>query len=304
MNIVIAGGRGFLGHALSVQLAADGHRILTLTRGRISSGQPWEHARGEHTWTPDGTAGSWAAALEGADAVVNLAGESIAEGRWTASRKRGILDSRILATRSLVAAIGQMKRPPSVLVSSSAQGYYGDRGDEELTEESSPGAGFLADVCREWEREARRAEARARVVLLRTGIVLAAGGGALPRMLLPFRLFAGGPLGSGRQFMSWIHLDDWVGIARQAIVDEGARGPRNLGSPQPLRNREFSTLLGHAMHRPSVLPAPAFALRLALGEMAAPLLLASTRMIPAGVLSDGYRFRHEEAGEAIASLLA
>jgi uncharacterized protein len=303
MNILIAGGRGFLGQALSDRLLGQGHRILILTRATTYAGQPWDAARSEHAWAPDGTAGDWAATLEGADAVVNMAGESIAGGRWTAARKRTILESRILATRSLVAAIAQVKRPPSVFVSASAQGYYGDRGDEELTEESAPGTDYLADVCRGWEAEARAADGQTRVVLLRTGIVLAAGGGALPRMVLPFRLFAGGPLGSGRQFMSWIHLDDWVGIAAHVIQDTRTAGPRNLGSPRPVRNREFSAALGRALHRPSLFPAPAFALRAAVGEMATPLLLASTRMVPAGALSDGFRFRYQDAGDALASLL-
>jgi uncharacterized protein len=304
MNILIAGGRGFLGQALSGRLLAAGHRILVLTRATTYAGQPWNGARSEHSWTPDGTAGNWAAALEGADAVLNLAGESIAGGRWTAARKRAILESRILATRSLVAAIAQVNRPPSVFVSASAQGYYGDRGDEELTEGSAPGADYLADVCRDWEAEARKAERQTRVVLLRTGIVLAAGGGALPRMVLPFRLFAGGPLGSGRQFMSWIHLDDWLGIAERVMLDGRTAGPRNLGSPRPVRNREFSAALGRALHRPSLLSAPAFLLRAAVGEMATPLLLASTRMVPAGAVSDGYRFKYPEAGDALASLLS
>jgi uncharacterized protein len=303
MNILIAGGRGFLGRALSARLVAEGHRVTVLTRGRTSSWRPWEQAVAEHAWHPDGTAGDWARVLDGADAVVNLAGESIAGGRWTSARKKAILDSRVLATRSLVAAIEGAHRPPRVLVSSSAQGYYGDRGDEELTEAAAPGSGFLATVCREWEREAQRAEPHTRVVLLRTGVVLAARAGALPKMLLPFRMFAGGPLGSGRQFMSWIHLDDWVGIARQAIVNESVAGPRNRGSPHPLRNREFSAAVGRVLRRPSVLPAPAFALRLAVGEMATPLLLASTRMVPAAVLADGYRFAFEDAADALRSLL-
>ena len=303
MNILIAGGRGFLGQALTERLAADGHRITNLTRGRTTAGRPWQQPRAELTWAADGTTGEWADAVDGADAVVNLAGESIGDGRWSAARKQGILQSRILATRSLELAIARAGRAPSVFVSSSAQGYYGDRGDEELTEQSPPGTGFLAEVCWEWESEARKAESRTRVVLLRTGIVLAADAGALPRMLLPFKLFAGGPLGSGRQFMSWIHLDDWVGIARQAILDEGVRGPRNLGAPHPVRNKEFAAALGAATGRPSLMPAPAFALRIALGEMAGPLLLASTRMVPAGALSDGYKFRFEQAAEALRSLL-
>jgi uncharacterized protein (TIGR01777 family) len=302
MNILIAGGRGFLGQALADRLTAEGHRVVVLTRGKAAD-RPWVEPRADLGWLPDGRAGAWAAALDRADAVVNLAGESIAGGRWNAARKRAIRDSRIRATRSLVAAIDQAKRPPAVFVSASAQGFYGDRGDDELTEAAAPGDDFLAGVCRDWEREARKAEARTRVVLLRTGIVLDAAGGALPRMLLPFRLFAGGPLGSGRQFMSWIHLRDWVGIVLDAIGHDRVAGPRNLGSPRPVRNREFSAALGRVMGRPSLLPAPAFALRLAVGEMATPLLLASTRMVPAGVLADGYRFAHDDAEQALRSLL-
>jgi uncharacterized protein len=303
MKIVIAGGRGFLGQALSARLLADGHQVLVLTRGGRAS-KAWAGARSTAAWTPDGTAGAWASALEGAAAVVNLAGESIATRRWTMARKAAILDSRIRATRSLVAAIRGLRTPPAALVSSSAQGYYGDRGDEELGEEAAAGTDFLADVCVRWEAEAREAESRARVVTLRTGIVLSAEAGALPRMLLPFKLGAGGPLGSGRQFMSWIHVEDWVGIVALAIGSDRVRGPINLGAPVPVRNREFATALGRALHRPSLLPAPGFALRLALGEMARPLLLASTRMVPARALAHGYRFAYADVGEALHSLLS
>lgn len=302
MKIVIAGGSGFLGRALSERFIADGHRVLVLTRGAGASA-PWEGPRSSLAWTPNGIAGDWAAALEQADAVVNLAGESIADGRWTDSRKARILSSRLEATRSLVGAIHALRTPPAVLVSSSAQGFYGDRGDEELSEDAPAGHGFLADVCVRWEAEARKAEDRTRVVTLRTGIVLTAEAGALPRMLLPFRLFGGGPLGSGRQFMSWIHVDDWVGIAALAVTDGHVRGPVNLGSPAPVRNRDFAAALGRALHRPSLLPAPAFALRLAVGEMAGPLLLASTRMVPSRALAVGYRFHYPDVGDALGSLL-
>jgi hypothetical protein len=301
MKIVIAGGSGFLGRALSGRLVADGHQVLVLTRGAGSS-KPWDGARSTATWVPDGTVGDWASALEGADVALNLAGASIGDARWTKERKALILDSRIDATRSLVAAIGGLGKPPAVLVSSSAQGYYGDRRDEELTEEAAPSRDFLAGVCVRWEAEARKALDKCRVVTLRTGIVLAADGGALPRMLLPFKLGAGGPLGSGRQFMSWIHLDDWVGIAVLAIADPHVHGPVNLGSPAPVRNREFATALGRALHRPSLVATPALALRLALGEMAQPLLLASTRMIPAAALALGYRFVYADAAHALEAL--
>jgi uncharacterized protein (TIGR01777 family) len=302
MKIVIAGGSGFLGRALSERLVADGHQVLVLTR-RGGSGHPWEGPRSTATWTPNGAAGDWASAIDGAHGVVNLAGTSIGDARWTESRKAEILDSRVDATRSLVAAIRSLKNPPSALVSSSAQGYYGDRGDEELNEDSPPSHDFLADVCVRWETEARQASDACRVVMLRTGIALAVDGGALPRMVLPFKLFAGGPFGAGRQFMSWIHLDDWVGIARLALTDERVQGPINLGSPNPVRNREFAAALGRALRRPSLIPTPALALRLALGEMAQPLLLASTRMVPAVALSSGYRFVHPEIGPALGAAL-
>jgi uncharacterized protein (TIGR01777 family) len=302
MKIVIAGGSGFLGRALSERLVADGHQVLALTR-RGGGGRPWEGPRSAATWTPDGTAGDWAAVLEGAHAVVNLAGASIGDGRWTTSRKAEILDSRVDATRSLVAAIRGLKTPPSVFVSSSAQGYYGDRGDEELAEDAAASRDFLADVCVRWEAEARQASDVCRVVTLRTGIVLAAEGGALPRMVLPFKLLAGGPFGSGRQFMSWIHLDDWVGLARLALTDERVQGPVNLGSPNPVRNREFAAALGRALGRPSLIPTPALALRLALGEMAQPLLLASTRMVPRRALDLGFRFAYPDLASALGSVL-
>jgi hypothetical protein len=302
MKIVIAGGSGFLGRALSERLVADGHQVLVLTRGGPPS-KPWEGARSTATWSPNGAAGDWASAIDGAHAVVNLAGASIGDARWTAARKAAILDSRIGATRSLVAAIRWLRNPPSVLVSASAQGYYGDRADEELGEDAAPGLDFLADVCVRWEATAREASETCRVVTLRTGIVLAADGGALPRMLLPFKVGAGGPLGSGRQFMSWIHLHDWLGVTLLAITDPHVHGPVNLGSPAPVRNREFAAALGRALHRPSLVPTPGLALRLALGEMAQPLLLASTRMVPAAALAHGYRFLHPDVAHALESIL-
>jgi uncharacterized protein len=302
MKIVIAGGSGFLGRALSERLVATGHQVLVLTRGG-GPGRPWEGPRSAATWTPNGSAGDWASAIDGCDAVANLAGTSIGDGRWTRSRKVEILNSRVNATRSLVAVIRDLKNPPSVLVSSSAQGYYGDRGDEELGEDAAASRDFLAGVCVRWEAEARKAADKCRVVTLRTGIVLAADGGALPRMMLPFRLFAGGPFGSGRQFMSWIHLDDWVSIARLALTDERVQGPINLCAPNPVRNREFAAALGRALRRPSWVRTPGLALRVALGEMAQPLLLASTRMVPAVALSCGYRFRYPDVAQTLEAAL-
>jgi uncharacterized protein len=281
--IVVAGGTGFLGASLVRAWRADGHRVLVLTR------QP----RGEDDvrWTPGNGDASWSAALDGADAVVNLAGEGIGDQRWTASRKAAILDSRIRATRAIVDAIRSSRTPPPTLISASAIGVYGsNRGDETLTEDSPPGSGFLADVCRQWEAEAAPAAAVTRLVLLRTGLVLARSGGALPRIALPFRFFAGGRLGSGRQYTSWIHLRDWVGMVRWAIDVEQVTGPLNVTAPSPLTNAEFSGALGRAMGRPALLPAPAFALRLGLGEMADALLLGGQRVLPAKAQRHGFHF--------------
>jgi len=300
MNIIIAGGRGFLGQALSGRLAADGHRVLILTRHPTSAGQPWNGARSEHSWTPDGTAGNWASVIEGADAVVNLAGESIAEGRWTDARKQVILESRVRATRSLELAIAQAHRRPAVLVSASAQGYYGDRADDELTEDAEPGNDFLAEVCWEWETEARKAEAlTASSCCERASSSRRAGcaAGHDPAVQAVRRRAARiGPA---------VHVVDppgRLGRHRNAGHHGRARqGTAKPGSPRPVRNAEFSALLGQAVNRPSRLSAPAFALRLALGEMARPLLLASIRMVPAGPLSDGYVSSTKKPGKRSAA---
>ncbi len=301
MKIIVAGGSGFLGRALSGALRAEGHAITLFTRGAGDAGGADGIERRQ--WNPDGTAGDWATAIDGAGAVVNLAGESIGAGLWTAARRHAIRDSRVLATRSLVAAMAKAARPPSILLSASGQNYYGDRGEEELTEESAPGSDFLAQVCLDWESEALQAAPLARVVLLRTALVLDKNEGALPRMLLPFRLFGGGRLGDGRQFMSWIHLRDWVGIAMFALADARIVGPVNAGSPRPVRNAEFAAAIGRVMHRPSWFPAPSFALRAAMGEMAEALLLGSTRMRPARLLETGYRFSFPDLQPALRDIL-
>jgi uncharacterized protein (TIGR01777 family) len=282
MKVVVAGGTGFLGAPLVSRLRSEGHDVRVLSR----------RARAAHeiSWTPDGTAGAWASALDDADAVINLAGESIASGRWTSARKGRIHDSRILATRSLVAAIEQSTGRPSVFLSGSAVGYYGARGDEPVTEQTPPGNDFLATVCREWEAEALRAAGRTRVVLLRTGIVLASDGGALPQMALPFKLFAGGPVGSGRQYQAWIHRNDWITMTAWALRTTAVTGPLNVTAPNPVTNREFAHALGRALGRPAFMPAPGFALRLALGEMADALLLTGARVIPAHAQAMGFHF--------------
>ncbi|MGH9349052.1 MAG: TIGR01777 family oxidoreductase [Vicinamibacterales bacterium] len=296
MRIVVAGGTGFLGRALGERLRQDGHDVRVLSRRAASPG--------DIAWSPDGSTGAWAKALDDADAVVNLAGESIAGGRWTAARKARIRDSRIRATRSLVTAIQQAARPPAVLLSGSAVGYYGPRGDEPLTEQAPAGDDFLAGVCRDWEAEALRAASTTRVVLLRTGLVLDKDGGALPQMALPFKLFGGGPVGSGRQFYSWIHRGDWVGLVRWALGAGRVSGPLNLTAPNPLPNREFAKTLGRVLRRPSFMPAPGVVLRVALGEMADALLLAGQRVLPAEAQAQGYRFEYPTLEPALRAIYA
>lgn len=294
MHVVVAGGTGFRGRPLVERLERDGHEVRVLSR-RPSAAR-------EIGWTPDGAAGPWAAVLDEADAVVNLAGESIAGGRWTDARKARIRESRVWATRSLVTAIQQARRRPAVLLSGSATGYYGPRGDEPLTEASPPGEDFLANVCRDWETEAVRAAGTTRVVLLRTGIALERDGGALPQMALPFRMFGGGPVGSGRQYYSWIHRDDWLEMVAWALRTNGVSGPLNLTAPNPVPNRDFARALGRALHRPSLLPAPAFALRLALGEMADALLLTGQRVLPARAHAAGFTFRYPTLEAALGAI--
>jgi uncharacterized protein (TIGR01777 family) len=240
----------------------------------------------------------------GADAVVNLAGASIADGRWTTARKALLRSSRIDTTRALVGALAKMNARPSVLLSASAIGYYGDRGGQTLTEESHPGADFLAGLAEEWEAEALKAEALGiRVVLARFGIILARAGGALAKMILPFKIGVGGKLGSGRQWMSWVTLEDVVGILRLAIENASLRGAINVVSPQPVQNADFTKVLAKVMHRPALFPAPAFALRLALGEMADALLLSSQRVLPIALEKLGYRFLNSDLSPALKSLL-
>jgi uncharacterized protein (TIGR01777 family) len=301
MKIVIAGGAGFLGRALAGALAGEAHEIVVLTRA--SRPAPDGGAPRSVPWSPDGTIGAWAAEIDGAGAVVNLAGESIAGSRWSAAHKTRIRDSRIHATRSLVGAVRRAAAPPSAFVSGSAVGYYGALGDEPVTEQHAAGRDFLASVCVQWEQEAlRAASSGTRVVLVRTGLVLARDGGALPEMLLPFRLGAGGPVGSGRQYWPWIHRDDWVGMVRWALATAAVDGPVNATAPNPVTNKEFARALGRALHRPAFMPAPSFALRLVLGEMADALLLSGQRALPAKAERLGFRFRFPRVEEALGDI--
>jgi len=293
-TIVIAGGTGFLGTALLDALRMDGHSVIVLTRTAKRS-----H---EVAWSPGDPAAAWTSVLEDAGALINLAGVSIAGGRWTAARKAAIRESRTQATRALVQAIRSARRPPSVFLSASAVGFYGMRGDEPATETTVAGSDFLADVCRDWEAAARHASPTSRVVLLRTGVVLAREGGALPQLALPFKLFAGGPVGSGRQFMSWIHLADWVAMVLWALRTPGIAGPLNLTAPEPVTNAEFSRTLGRALGRPSWLHAPAFALRLALGEMADALVLGGQRVLPEVARQHGFAFRYPTLEAALRAI--
>jgi uncharacterized protein (TIGR01777 family) len=242
--------------------------------------------------------------LASADAVIHLAGESIAEGRWNDAKKRRIRESRELGTRFLAESITRLPRRPQVLVSASAVGYYGDRGDEQLTEDSPAGNGFLPEVCRAWEAACRpAAEAGVRVVNIRIGVVLDKNGGALAKMLLPFKLGAGGRIGSGRQWWSWIALDDLIRVFRTAIDNESLTGAINGTAPQPVTNREFTNTLGKVLRRPTIFPMPAFAARLALGEMANDLLLASARVLPKRLKENGFQFQHPELEGALRSVL-
>lgn len=291
MRILVAGGTGFLGSALVDALRADAHEVTVLTR------RP--RRKGDLAWSPDDGDVTWTKAVDDAAAVVNLAGEGIADRRWTDARKAAILSSRIHATRALVAAIKSARQPPATFISASAIGIYGAHGAAPLTEETPPGSDFLAGVCREWEARALDAAATTRVVLPRTGLVLAGNGGALPQLALPFRFFAGGPAGSGRQYMSWIHVDDWVAMVRWSLVTSTVSGPLNVTAPAPVTNAEFARTLGRTMGRPALLPAPAFALRLALGEMADALILGGQRVLPAKAQALGFQFRYPTLDAAL-----
>ncbi|HWF12460.1 MAG TPA: TIGR01777 family oxidoreductase [Candidatus Acidoferrales bacterium] len=302
MRILVSGSTGFLGTAIVDSLQKQNHLVARIVRpgsaGRNKAADP----RQEVSWDP--IAGHFdAASAEESDALIHLAGASIADGRWSDSRKKVLRTSRIDATRHLMGALGKLQSPPRIIVAASAVGYYGSRGDETLTEQSAPGSDFLAELCREWEAEtARGAEFGARVVSPRFGIILSAHGGALPRMALPFKLGAGGRLGDGQQWMSWLTLAEVVNIVQFALANSQLAGPVNAITPNPVRNSEFTTVLAKTLYRPALFPAPAFALRLALGEMADGLLLASQRVIPSRLISAGYQFQQPDLAEALADV--
>lgn len=295
-KIVIAGGSGFIGKALVRDLTEIGE-VVVLSRSSAAT-----TAARMVRWDPKSETGAWVAEVATADAVVNLAGASIAEGRWNDARKRELVDSRVESTRAIVNVLRREKRD-RVLVNASATGYYGNRGSEVLNEKSSPGSDFLASLAVKWEGEASRVEGSARLVILRFGIVLDAAGGALAKAMTPFKLGAGGVMGSGDQYWSWIDLTDVVGLVRWAIENSEVSGPINATAPEPVTNREFTKILARALNRPAIIPAPAFALRIALGEMADALLLNGQRVLPARAEGLGYRFAHRSLETSLERIL-
>jgi uncharacterized protein len=303
MKILVTGSTGLVGTALVRDLQHAGHIVCRLVRPGTNA----EAIRGsggfDVKWDP--STGELGAAGVGADAVVNLAGASIADARWTPERKKLLRSSRVDTTRALVNALAKMAARPRVIVSASAIGYYGDRSDEVLNEDSPPGKDFLSELAVEWESEAEKAEALGiRVVRTRFGVILARDGGALPEMARPFRFGVGGKIGSGQQWISWVSLEDVAAILRVALEDGTVRGPINVVSPQPVRNAEFTLALAAALHRPAFIPVPAPVLRLVLGEMADALLLSSRRVVPERLQKLGYRFLHSDLPATLTSLLS
>ena len=297
MKILISGSHGLVGSALGSSLKSEGHQVFALVRRA-------PHSETEVEWYPD--RGSLAlSGMEGMDAVVHLAGESIASGRWTDEKKQRIRDSRVKATTVLAEALGNLREPPRTLISASAIGYYGDRGDLILTEASAAGNDFLAGVCVQWEDATESAPKKGiRVVKARFGVILSADGGALAKMLTPFRMGAGGRIGSGRQWMSWIALDDVVGALKFALANDTLSGPVNFVAPNPVTNAEFTKTLGKVLSRPTLFPIPAFGARLVFGEMADALLLSSQRVAPERLKQAGYQFEFMNLEGAMTHALA
>ena len=296
MRILISGSHGLVGEALIKALETEGHEIYRLVRHAPNS-------ESEIEWSPDRYSIA-ISRIEGFDAVYHLAGESIASGRWTDEKKKKIRESRTRGTKLLSDALANLAQPPKTLISASAIGYYGDRGDELLTETSPPGKDFLADVCVEWEQATDHAKEKGvRVVNTRFGIILDKEGGALAKMLPPFRMGIGGRIGDGKQWMSWIALDDVIGALQFALTNDGLSGPVNFVAPNPVTNAEFTKGLGRALSRPTFFPIPAFGVRLAFGEMADALLLSSQRVAPERLKANGYQFQHSTLESALRHVL-
>ena len=303
MQIVVAGGTGFIGRPLCASLYQEGHRVSLLTRGKEEAQRSCGSTVTAVEWNGR-EAGAWEHCLEGADAVINLAGAPIADERWTDAHKRLLTESRVLTTRLLVEALSRRSLKPRVLISASGIGYYGASDDRVLDERAARGQGFLADLCLAWEAEALRAtEFGVRVVILRTGMVLEQDGGALPKMLLPFRLFAGGPIMPGTQWVSWIHRRDHIGLIQWALTTQSLSGPLNAVAPEAVTMKQFCGSIGRVLHRPSWLPVPGFALRVALGELGT-LMTTGQRVTPAKALSGGYVFQYPKLEPALRVILA
>lgn len=291
MKIAIAGASGLVGSALIPELESGGHEIVRLVR---KSPKP-----GEIEWHPNQDEID-PATIDGFPAIINLAGESIAEGRWTDEKKKRIRDSRVNGSHLLSEAIAKLATKPKVFLCASATGIYGDRGDELLDEQSESGGGFLAGVCREWEKATEPAsKAGVRVVNLRFGPILAREGGMLEKMLTPFKMGLGGKIGSGKQYISWVAIDDAVAAIKLALYDDSIRGPLNIVSPKPATNERFTRALGEALSRPTVMSMPAFAARLAFGEMADEMLLVSQRIVPKRLNTAGFKFQNPELTQAL-----
>lgn len=297
MKILVSGSSGLIGSALVDFLTLNGHEVIKLVRTRANLKHDelaWDLNRG--IINPE--------ALEGIDGVVHLAGESIANGRWTEAKKQRILDSRVKGTRDVAEALAGLKNPPKVFVSGSAIGYYGSRGNEILTESSLPGVGFLPEVCKQWEAATKPAiDKGIRVVNLRTGIVLSPKGGVLKQMLIPFKMFLGGKIGSGDQYMSWIAINDLIQAIYFALRNEAIRGPLNAVGPHPVTNRLFTETLGKVLERPTFMTMPAFMAELVLGEMADELLLSSTRVTPSVLIKEGFKFNYPDLETTLKELI-
>jgi len=302
MKILVTGATGLVGTALVAALAREGHTVCRLVRSATKK-TGGTVGTFDVAWDPE--TGDLGGAAVGAEAVVNLGGASIVAGRWTGARKKILRTSRVDSTRALIAALGKMNAKPDVLVSASAVGFYGNRGDEILTEDSAPGNDFLGNLTKDWETEALQAEQfGTRVVLARFGIILASEGGALPEMMLPFKFGVGGRIGDGKQWMSWATLEDVVAILRLSLIKRELRGPINVVAPEPARNADFVKELAKAMHRPAIFPAPAVALRLAMGEMADALLLSSQRAVPQKLTREGYSFASGNLKDALETVFS
>lgn len=300
MKIVVSGATGFVGSRLSERLSGADHQVVALTRNADTAKSKVPSLAAAHNWSPLSEAAP-AAAFDGAGAVVHLAGETVV-GRWTQAKRDAIRETRVIGTRNLVNGLRDLPSKPSILIAASAIGFYGDRADEELTETSASGDDFLAEVCREWEAEASKAEELGiKVARVRIGVVLAQGGGALDAMLTPFKLGAGGPLGSGRQWWSWIHRDDLCGLILH-LIERGESGVFNATAPTPMRQKEFARVLGRVLHRPSFMPAPAFALKIVLGGFATELL-SSKKVLPKATQAADYSYQFPELEPALRQAL-